>query len=68
MDLVQIRSPERVLDVPVRQILKEIVEIARVAPQERVRLAEQTVAVPGRLILEGVIEAVRLNEGASSNF
>ena len=34
----------------------------RAAPQERVWVAEHTVAVPGPLILEGVIEALRLME------
>ena len=50
----------RLLDVPALQFLKEIVDLARLAPQERVRVAEQTVAVPGPLILEGVVEEVNL--------
>ena len=50
------------LDVPALQFLKEIVDSARLAPQERVRVAEQTVAVPGPLILEGVAGAVRLRK------
>ena len=43
----------RLLDVPALQFLKEIVDLARLAPQERVRVAEQTVAVPGPVV-EGV--------------
>ena len=61
-DRGKVGSPIRVLDVPALQFLKEIVDLARLAPQERVRVAEQTVAVPGPLILEGVAGAVRLRE------
>ena len=53
MWVVQMRPSERVLDVPVRQVWQEIVGVARLAPQERARVAEHTVAVPERLILGG---------------
>ena len=43
----------RLLDVPALQFLKEIVDLARLAQQERVWVAEQTVAVPGPVV-EGV--------------
>ena len=59
---VQRTIGEEIVDVLVRQVLKEIFEVARLAPQERVqrRVAEHVVAVPGPLILKDSFERVSL--------
>ena len=55
---VQRRITGQTVDVSVRQVLKEIFEVVRLAPQERVqrRVAVHVVAVPGPLFSKDSFE------------
>jgi len=57
---VQQRTVEQVVDVPVPQVVEEVIEVAKVIPQERVqqRTVEQVVDVPVPQIVEEILEQV----------
>ena len=68
---MQRRTPERIEDVPVLQMLDQTVEVMRLVPRERVqqRIDEQIVELPIPKIVEEIVDVVRLvpQEGSTHN-
>ena len=55
---IQLRIVELIFDVPVPQVVEEILEVIKVIPQERI--VEQIVDVPVLQVFEEIVEVVRL--------